>query len=226
MDKIHAKRCQHCDSVSPYIMHPRAREEFEAKKRSDRKKKLKIFGITLGFLAGLVLLGNIVGLVGSQITLNRELNDSKKAAESIEQIHGQWQSASDTCGLNYSVKKEFEGDPVHESGYVEVYIRIEDAGKLSSFWISETGKALDCFSELTLGASVSRYFNYSNDQILNLKNGQSIHLYDEVFTDQTVTGVLGADDHLAGDLTFLKKGEYSDLDFFTISLSWELKKAE
>jgi hypothetical protein len=224
VDKVDAKRCRYCDSVAPYVMHPKAREEFEIRKKSKRKRRLKFLGLAAGGVLGVILAGNITSYIGNQISQNRELSDTKKATEEIEKIHVEWQAASDACGLNYSVNKDLEGDPVHESGFVDVYIRIENAQKLSAFWNSEKGLALDCFSEKVAGTRVSRYFIYSDDQIPKLNDMQSIHLYDQNFTNETVVGLLGADEHLAGYFAFFKKSDHTDFDNFAISLSWELNK--
>ena len=141
-------------------------------------------------------------------------------------MRSEWQAASDSCQLGYTVGMEkINADPDYDLGLgpqIGAYIRIE-ASDYPSFWQSEKGLALDCFSEKIYGVKLSEKLIMTEEQFKTRKESWdsfAFSFYDGVEDDGTIyaQGVIGdKDDHLDGYLTYL-----DDYDEFAISMVWNL----
>jgi hypothetical protein len=220
VDKVSAKRCRYCNTITPYLRHPKAQAEFEARKRKNLESKLKKAGVIL-----LVVL-SVFALFGIYISATDKLreNSAKNAAESLEAVNQEWKSTASSCGVAEKVWKFEEGSSTTDSGpYISLSIFVEPASDLNTFWTQPSGKSFDCFSEKIYNIKLSDHLKYSEAQIASLKSFDGIRLYDQTFTDGVDRGVLGTGDHLQGRITFFEKTEddsFHDADYFHIYLSW------
>jgi hypothetical protein len=228
VDKVHAKRCRYCNSVAPYIAHPKAVEEAKARKVKKIKKMLKISSIVLGILFAIILVINISTTISQKIETNNFNQSRAESNQKLEGVRSEWQAASDSCQLGYTISIEkVNPDPDYDYGLgprVDAYIRIK-AEEFGSFWQTQRGQALDCFSEKIYGVKLSEKLILTEDQFKNRKESWDIgdfRFYDGVEDDGTIwaQGVIGdKDDHLDGYLTYS-----DDYDEFHISMAWELDK--
>ncbi len=228
VDKIDAKRCRYCNTVAPWLMHPKAKEEFEARKKAKRIRNLKAAGAFMVVVLSIVAINQIVGRVSSAVENKKAANEEKATTIAVNKVYAEWQKASDTCGLNYSVSKDLTGiSSGDDIPGVDIYFRDISPIELSVFWETPRGLSLDCFSEKIVGTKISKYFIYPTDQLTKEKDFEDIYLYDETFTDVSVKGVLGKDPHLQGYMAFFKASDGSGTrDSFSISLRWLSKKKE
>jgi hypothetical protein len=224
VDKVSAKRCRYCNTVTPYLRHPKAQAEFEARKRKNLEKKLKKAGLVL------IVIISIFAVIGIYNSATEKLKENKaqNAAESLEAVNQEWKRTASSCGVTEKVWKFEEGSSTEENGpYVSLSIFVEPASSLNNFWNQPSGKSFDCFSEKIYNVKLSDHLKYSNAQIASLKNFDSIRLFDQTFTDGVDKGVLGAGDHLQGYITFFEKSEndsFHDADHFHIYLSWNTEQ--
>lgn len=227
-DKVDAKRCRHCNTVAPWIAHPKAIEEAKARKVKKITKMLKISSIVLGILFAIILVINISTTVGQKIETNNFNQSRADGNQKLEEVRSNWQVASDRCQLGYTIGIEkINADPDYDLGLgprIDAYIKIE-AKDYGSFWQSERGQALDCFSEKIYGVKLSEKLILTEDQFKTRKESwdrNAFQFYDGVEDDGTIfaQGVIGdRDDHLDGYLYY--SGDY---DEFHISMDWELDK--
>jgi hypothetical protein len=219
VDKVDAKRCRYCNSVAPYLIHPKAKEEFDARKRRKREKNLKKFGLVFGILFGVLLLGRTVNYVNNQMAINKVVNETADGNKKLEEVRANWQSVSDSCGLGVSVEVVKTPDK-YQSPQVDVHHTVDSSSEFANFWTTEKGKALDCFSRKIYGVTLSSKFTYSQDQV---KGTGFINdsFYDYVGNDgATYPGKIGkADEHLDGFMNYSE-----DDDYVFIYLNWELDK--
>jgi len=223
VDKVSAKRCRYCNTVTPYLRHPKAQAEYDARRRKNLEEKLKKIGIVaLVFVSILGAIG-IYGNVSSKLKENQIKNE----AQSLETVNQEWKSVAASCGLTEKVWKFEDGATTTDTGpYVSLSIFVEPATDLPIFWTQPSGQSFDCFSQRVFDFKLSNYFSYSATEISNLKDFDGIRLYDQTFTDGVDKGVLGKGENLQGYITFFKKSEndsYHDADHFHIHLSWYLK---
>lgn len=227
-DKVDAKRCRHCNTVAPWIAHPKAIEEAKARKVIKIKKMLKISSIVLGVLFAIILVINISTTVGQKIETNNFNQFRAEGNQKLEEVRSNWQATSDSCQLGYTIGIEkINADPDYDLGLgprIDAYIKIE-AKDYGSFWQSQKGQALDCFSEKIYGVKLSEKLILTEDQFKTRKESWDINafqFYDGVEDDGTIyaQGVIGdRDDHLDGYLYYS-----DDYDEFHISMDWELDK--
>lgn len=227
-DKVDAKRCRHCNTVAPWIAHPKAIEEAKARKVKKIKKMLKISSIVLGILFAIILVINISTTVGQKIETNNFNQFRAEGNQKLEEVRSNWQATSDSCQLGYTIGIEkINADPDYDLGLgprIDAYIKIE-AKDYGSFWQSQKGQALDCFSEKIYGVKLSEKLILTEDQFKTRKESWDINafqFYDGVEDDGTIyaQGVIGdRDDHLDGYLYYS-----DDYDEFHISMDWELDK--
>lgn len=228
VDKVSAKRCRHCNSVAPWIAHPRAVEEAKARRLKKLEKMAKIGGLVLGSILLIVLVVNISSSISQKIETNNFNQSREEGNQTLEEVRSKWQTASDSCQLDYQVSLEkINEDPNYDLGLgpmVDVYFRI-NAADYKTFWSSEKGKALDCFSDQIFNVKLSEKLTLTDSQFNNRKNSwdsNTFDFYDGVEDDGTIfaQGVIGdKDDHLDGYLTYVE-----DYDEFHISMKWELDK--
>lgn len=227
-DKVDAKRCRHCNTVAPWIAHPKAIEEAKARKVIKIKKMLKISSIVLGVLFAIILVINISTTVGQKIETNNFNQFRAEGNQKLEEVRSNWQATSDSCQLGYTIGIEkINADPDYDLGLgprIDAYIKIE-AKDYGSFWQSQKGQALDCFSEKIYGVKLSEKLILTEDQFKTRKESwdrNAFQFYDGVEDDGTIyaQGVIGdRDDHLDGYLYYS-----DDYDEFHISMDWELDK--
>ena len=228
VDKVDAKRCRHCNSVAPWIAHPKAVQEAKVRRAKKIKKNLKIGGIVIGSIFVLFVAVNVAGSVSQRIETNNFNQFRAEGNQTLENVRSDWQAISDSCQLEYTVGMEtINEDPDYDYGLgpkVDVYLKI-DAADYFSFWQSEKAQALDCFSEKIYGVKLSEKLIISENQFKSRKESLSLSVYefyDGVEDDGTIfaQGVIGdEDEHLDGYLAY-----FEDSDDFSLSLQWEFDK--
>ena len=220
VDRVDAKRCRYCNTITPYLRHPKAQAEFEARKRKNLEKNLKKAGIAVLVVLSLFA---AIGIYNTATNKVRE-NKAQNAAETLEAINQEWKTTASSCGVEEKVWKFEEGSSTEENGpYVSLSIFVDPASDLTNFWNQPSGRSFDCFSEKIYNIKLSDYFKYSDAQIASLKNFEGIRLFDQTFTDGLEKGVLGSGDHLQGYIAYFEKSEndsFHDADHFHIYLSW------
>jgi hypothetical protein len=228
VDKVDAKRCRYCNSVAPWIAHPKAVAEAKARKAKKIKKILKVGSVVVAAFIAMIIVINIASTINQKIETDKVNESRAEGNQKLEEVRSDWQAASDRCQLGYTVGvEEINVDPDYEYGLgprVDVYIKI-DGKDYPSFWQTEKGQALDCFSERIYGVKLSEKLTLTENQFKTRKelwDSNAFDFYDGVEDDGTIfaQGVIGdKDDHLDGYLY------YSDnYDEFSISLAWELDK--
>jgi len=229
VDKVHAKRCRYCNTVAPWIAHPKAVEEAKARRAKKIQKMLKVSGIVLGAVMAIILVINISSSISQKIETNN-FNDARaEGNQKLEEVRSEWQAASDSCQLGSTVGIEkINADPDYDLGLgprIDIYLKIE-AKDYGTFWQSEKGQALDCFSGKIYGTKLSEKLILTEDQFKTRKeswDSSAFQFYDGVEDDGTIyaQGVIGdSDDHLDG---YLYYSDYTG-DDFSISMSWNLDK--
>ena len=220
VDRVDAKRCRYCNTITPYLRHPKAQAEFEARKRKNLEKNLKKAGIAVLVVLSLFA---AIGIYNTATNKVRE-NKAQNAAETLEAINQEWKTTASSCGVEEKVWKFEEGSSTEENGpYVSLSIFVDPASDLTNFWNQPSGRSFDCFSEKIYNIKLSDYFKYSDAQIQSLKDFETIRLFDQTFNDGLEKGVLGSGDHLQGYISYFEKSEndsFFDADHFHIYLSW------
>ena len=221
VDRVDAKRCRYCNSVAPYIMHPKAKEEFDARRRRKIEKNLKRLALVLGILVGIYFAFNAVNAIGNKIESSKLANEAADGNSKLEEVRSNWQSINESCGLNEPIKVE-EVPSEYTSPQVSIYFKIESSSEFSNFWGTSKGIAVDCFSKEVYGVPLSSKLSFSQEQLKRLGFfGGSF--YDGVEKDGSIfaEGVIAdSDEHLDGSLTYWK-----DDDSVSISMYWELDKS-
>lgn len=227
-DKVDAKRCRHCNTVAPWIAHPKALAEMKARKAKKRIKIFKIFAVILSVIMAVVLVSNISSRISNKIESDNFTDYRAQGNKELEQVRSQWQSISDNCGLGYTVgKEEINIDPNYDLGLgpgVDIYIRIK-AKDFLGFWNTEKGQSVDCFSEKIYTVKLSEKLVVTENQFKNRKDSWDFNLfsfYDGIEKDGTIyaQGVIGdKEEHLDGYLSY-----FDDYDEFNISMKWVLDK--
>jgi len=220
VDRVDAKRCRYCNTITPYLRHPKAQAEFEARKRKNLEKNLKKAGVVVLVVLSLFA---AIGIYNAATNKVRE-NKAQNAAETLEAINQEWKTTASSCGVEEKVWKFEEGSSTEENGpYVSLSIFVDPASDLTNFWNQPSGISFDCFSQKIYNIKLSDYFKYSDAQIESLKDFESIRLFDQTFNDGLEKGVLGSGDHLQGYISYFEKSEndsFFDADHFHIYLSW------
>lgn len=215
VDKVSAKRCRYCNTVTPYLRHPRAQAEYEARRKKDLEKKLKRVGWVATIIIALFLVGKIMFFVSNEIEMKKTRDEAAQVSASINEVSSVWKQEAQTCGLPEEVLVDKVGDIW--SPRVWVYVKIDSPEEYSKFWESNRGVALDCFSKKIYGVAISTKLTLNESQ---LNDPGSIpmfayYFYDGVEKDGSVyaQGVVGDnDEHLGGYLTYV-----DDYDEFAIS---------
>lgn len=220
VDRVDAKRCRHCNSVAPYIMHPKAKEEFDTRRRRKIEKNLKRIALVLGVLVGIYFALNAVNAIGNKIESSKLANEAIDGNSKLEEVRGNWQSVNESCGLNEPIEVE-EVPSEYISPQVSIYFKIQSSEEFSNFWGTSKGIAVDCFSKEIYGVPLSSKLSLSQEQLkkLDFLGGS---FYDGVEKDGSIfaEGVIAdSDDHLDGALVYWK-----DDDSVSISMYWELDK--
>ena len=220
VDRVDAKRCRDCNSVAPYIMHPKAKEEFDARRRRKIEKNLKRIALVLGVLVGIYFALNAVSAIGNKIESSKLANEATDGNSKLEEVRGNWQSVNESCGLNEPIEVE-EVPSEYISPQVSIYFKIQSSEEFSNFWGTSKGIAVDCFSKKIYGVPLSSKLSLSQEQLkkLDFLGGS---FYDGVEKDGSIfaEGVIAdSDDHLDGALVYWK-----DDDSVSISMYWELDK--
>jgi hypothetical protein len=227
-DKVHAKRCRHCNTVAPWLAHPKAVEEANERKAQKLRKTLRIAGVVLGIIVGIAFISNIANGIRDQVESNNFENYRNESNQKLEEVRTDWQSTSASCGLNEEVKlEEVNKDPDYDLGTgpkVDIYLKIP-ANDYQTFWSTEKGRALDCFSEAIYGAKLSEKLTLTNEQFEDRKKWDLFlfRFYDGVEKDGSIyaQGIIGdEDEHLDGYFDHAQGG----VDEFVLSMSWELDK--
>jgi len=236
-DRIHAKRCRHCNTEAPWLAHPKAVEEANERKAQKLKKILKVVGIVLGAIVGIMFAANILNSVRGNIESNNFEKYRSEGNQKLEEVRSEWQSAYDACNIGITngdrgvdtreVRIEkIRKDQNYEYSFqpkIDIYYQIE-AEEYPAFWSSEKGQAFDCFAEKIYGAKLSEKLTLTDSQVKDRKESfKTIDFYDGVESDGTIysQGVIGdQDEHLDGYLF------YSDSfgDQFSISMTWDLDR--
>jgi hypothetical protein len=189
---------------------------------------LKVSGIVLGAVMAIILVINISSSISQKIETSN-FNDARaEGNQKLEEVRSEWQAASDSCQLGYTVGIEkINTDPDYDLGLgpsIDVGIQIASAD-YGSFWQSARGQALDCFSGKIYGAKLSEKLIMTENQFKTRKESWdsfAFSFYDGVEDDGTIfaQGVIGdKDDHLDGSLSYV-----SSYDRFYVFMSWELDK--
>ena len=220
VDRVDAKRCRYCNSVAPYLMHPKAKEESDARKRRKIQQNLKRFAVVMGVLFGIYLALNAVSYIGNQVETSKQANVAADGNSKLEEVRSKWQSVSDSCGFNEVIDVEKVPNE-YISPQVSIYFNVEPASEFPKFWGTSKGQALDCFSQEIYGVALSSKLSFSEEQVKEIGLFDA-NFYDGVENDGSIfaQGVIaGADEHLDGSLIYWK-----DYDRVSISMSWELDK--
>ena len=236
-DQIHTKRCRHCNTEAPWLAHPKAVEEANERKAEKLRKVLKVVGIFLGAIVGIMFALNIFNSIRGNIESNNFEKYRAEGTKKLEEVLAEWQSAHDVCGLGMTngnrgvstnevsiekIRKDQNYEYFSEPG-VDIYYRIE-AEEYQAFWKSEKGRAFDCFSEKIYGVKLSEKLSLTDSQFENRKSDYlNIDFYDGIESDGTVysEGVIGDQDkHLGGYLA-----HFNSSDNFALSTTWELDRA-
>jgi hypothetical protein len=224
VDKVSAKRCRYCNTLTPYLRHPKAQAEFDARKRKNLEDKIKKAGIVLAVIFSLFV---VIGIYNGASEKLKE-NKAQNAAATLESVNQEWKRAASSCGVTEKVWKTEEGATTKDNGpHVNLSIFVEPASDLNKFWNEPPGQSFDCFSEKIFNIKLSDHFKYSDAEIASIKDFDGIRLYDQTFTNGLEKGVLGLGDHLQGYITFFEKSEYDsfhEADHFHIYLSWNQEK--
>ena len=227
-DKVHAKRCRHCNTVAPWLAHPRAVEEEKERKAAKLRKTLKITGIVLGTIVGIAFILNISNGVRSQVEANNYEEYRTEVNQKLKEVQSEWQNVSASCGLNEEIDlEEVNEDPNYSLGTgpaVNVAIHIP-AKDYPTFWETEKGRAFDCFSEKIYGVRLSEKLTLTDEQYKSRKEWplNTFDFYDGVEKDGTIyaQGIIGdKDDHLDGFFDHSNAGG----DTFFLYMSWEHDK--
>lgn len=220
VDKVDAKRCRYCNTVAPYLMHPKAKEEFDARRRRKIEQNLKRFALVLGILVGVYVAFNAVNSIGDKIESSRLANKAADGNSKLEEVRSYWQGVNESCGLNEAINVE-EVPNEYTSPQVSIYFKIESSSEYANFWGTGKGMALDCFSQKIYGVALSSKLTFSEEQVKKIGFSDA-NFYDGVEKDGTIfaQGIIAdADDHLDGYLIYWK-----DDDHVAISMYWELDR--
>lgn len=220
VDRVDAKRCRHCNSVAPYIMHPKAKEEFDARRRRKIEKNLKRIALILGVLVGIYFALNAVNAIGNKIESSKLANEATDGNSKLEEVRSNWQSVNESCGLNEPIIVDKVPNE-YTSPQVSIYFKIESASEFSNFWGTSKGIAMDCFSQKIYGVALSSKLSFNEEQVKKIGFSDA-NFYDGVENDGSIyaQGIIAdADDHLNGYLIY-----WEDDDHVAIKMYWELDK--
>lgn len=220
VDRVDAKRCRHCNSVAPYIMHPKAKEEFDARRRRKIEKNLKRIALVLGVLVGIYFALNAVSAIGNKIESSKLANEATDGNSKLEEVRSNWQSVNESCGLNEPIIVDKVPNE-YISPQVSIYFKIESASEFSNFWGTSKGIAMDCFSQKIYGVALSSKLSFNEEQVKKIGFSDA-NFYDGVENDGSIyaQGIIAdADDHLDGYLIY-----WEDDDHVAIKMYWELDR--
>jgi len=218
-NKIDVHRCRNCNTEANYLYHPRKLEEI----KQQRIKRLKIAGVILVVILTLAGLNFGANKVKGAVSASREESANKSSVHQVEAEYKKWVSAAAACNLINKVDKSTiaGGYPDDMSVYVSEFV--EPARDLAKFWKSEQGVAFDCLSSKIIGLEMSKYLSYPSSEIMNLKEFDSLRLYDEKFTNGTEKGALGKMGNYQGYIAFSPAGSMKKNDSFFLYFSWQLE---
>jgi hypothetical protein len=121
-------------------MHPKAKEEFDARKRRKIEQNLKRFVLVIGVLVGIYFALNAVNSIGNQIKSSKLANTAADGNSKLEEVRKKWQSVSDSCGFDEVIDVEKVPNE-YTSPQVSIYFKIDPASEFPKFW--GTSKGLD-----------------------------------------------------------------------------------
>jgi hypothetical protein len=154
----------------------------------------------------------LFNFVSTAISNNKTENSVADRTSSIDAEYSKWSSAVTRCGYAFRIDKDYVGDSPLENLYVGTQFPIKE---MKTFWTTDQGKALDCFSSAIYGLKLSAYFSVNDTDALTFKDRW---LYDAVFSDASIKGETGQKNTFYNaDLT--QSAEYS---VYTISLYWNV----
>ena len=218
-NKIDVHRCSNCNTEAVYIYHPRKKEEM----KKLRLKRLQIAGVVVAVVLALAGLNFGAIKIKGTVAASRAESNEKSAVEQVEAEYRKWVEAANACNLSKKVEKNSAGDdyPDRRSVYISQFI--EPAQDLALFWKSEEGMALDCVSKILINVELSSTLNFSAPEIKNLKQFDSIRLYDEVFNDKVEKGALGKGEKYQAYISFSPADDYRKKDYFFLYINWQLE---
>jgi hypothetical protein len=191
--------------------------------KQQRIKRLKIAGVALVVILALAGLNFGANKVKGAVSASRAESNENSAVQQVEAEYKKWVSAATACNLSNKVAKSTiaGGYPDDMSVYLSQFV--EPAKELAKFWKSEQGAAFDCLSSKIIGVEMSKYLIYPPSGISNLKEFDSLRLYDEKFTNGNEKGALGKMGNYQGYISFSPGGSMKKNDSFFLYFSWQLE---
>ena len=218
-NKIDVHRCRNCNTEADYIYHPRKKVEM----KQQRMKRLKIAGIAVVVIIGLAGLNFGANKIKGSVAASRTESSEKSAVQQVETEYSKWVANAKACNLKERIDHITSADGYPNDRSVFVGITIEPASDLAKFWESDEGIALDCLSQKTVGAQMSQWFTYSNQEIASQQIDMKF-LFDEIGVDSDIKGVLGRQgNNYQGQIFYAKADGYHKEDYFLIYFNWQLK---
>jgi uncharacterized C2H2 Zn-finger protein len=216
--KLEANVCKNCNRDVSTFTHTKREElanlsELKSLARESKDAANKSTGIRVAVVF-LVVLGSylLFNFVSTAISNNKTENSVADRTSSIDAEYSKWSSAVTRCGYAFRIDKDYVGDSPLENLYVGTQFPIKE---MKTFWTTDQGKALDCFSSAIYGLKLSAYFSVNDTDALTFKDRW---LYDAVFSDASIKGETGQKNTFYNaDLT--QSAEYS---VYTISLYWNV----
>ena len=167
------------------------------------------FAVVIFAILGSYLLFNFVS---TAISNNKTENSVADRTSAIDAEYAKWNSAVTKCGFAFDITKDYVGDSPLENLYIGAQFPIKE---MTTFWSTDQGKALDCFSTAIYGLKLSDYFSVSETDALTFEDR---YLYDEVFSDASIKGVSGQKNGFY-NANVTQSAEYN---VYTISLYWNV----
>lgn len=216
--KLEANVCKNCHrDVSAFSQNKREElaktsqirtSERITKDVANRSKGIR-FAVVIFAILGSYLLFNFVS---TAISNNKTENSITDRTSAIDAEYAKWNSAVTKCGFAFHITKDYVGDSPLENLYIGAQFPIK---KMKTFWITDQGKGLDCFSTAIYGLKLSDYFSVSETDALTFEDR---YLYDEVFSNASIKGVSGQKNGFY-NANVTQSAEYN---VYTISLYWNV----
>ena len=154
----------------------------------------------------------LINFVSTAISNNRIENSAADRTSAIDAEYSKWNSAVTKCGYAFGITKDYAGDSPLENLHIGTQFPIKE---MKTFWSTDQGKALDCFSSAIYGLKLSDYFSVNDADALAFEDR---YLYDVVFSDASVKGVTGQKNAYFNGSIY----QSSEYGVFTISLDWNV----
>lgn len=167
------------------------------------------FAVVIFAILGSYLLFNFVS---TAISNNKTENSISDRTSAIDAEYSKWNSAVTKCGYAFDITKDYAGDSPLQNLYIGTQFPIKE---MKTFWSTDQGRGLDCFSTAIYGLRLSDYFSVNETDALAFEDR---YLYDRVFTDASIKGVTGQKNAFYNaDVT-----QSLEYNVYTISLYWNV----